>query len=417
MLLISVIAAFALMTWFALQLAEVINFSPTLFNYTLFTPQSEPEDEPVSEQAETNAPGETIVGVPDAAAITDPQSNLIYKTSQEPFELPINGATGYTTVRTAMFVDNGEGGQSEVMLDEATPFLILGEEGDMWHIAVDGMIGQVAHLLCMINLPDVIPSIRYNITNSNYSEFRTSGVDIPGITGMALYNTRSYNERLGREEHVVPALYSMAKKIHHAQQLARENGETLVIFEAFRPYATQRLIDSSLTSLLDERPDLDANVNNGPWYTGWFISQSVSNHQRGCAIDVGLASVEMDLAASGDYAYYQIKSLTYYNMPTRIHELSVAAVAFAYPVSSTSKTAWIGTPFSTGMASNPEAIKLFNYCIEAGLSPLASEWWHFNDLDARAHVPSHSRGDFVLAVSLSVPPYTYPSQFNNRNGS
>ena len=31
---------------------------------------------------------------------------------------------------------------------------------------------------------------------------------------------------------------------------------------------------------------------------------------------------------------------------------------------------------------NEAALLLRTYCTDAGLTPLASEWWHFNDLDA-----------------------------------
>ena len=37
---------------------------------------------------------------------------------------------------------------------------------------------------------------------------------------------------------------------------------------------------------------------------------------------------------------------------------------------------------------NAPALKLRQYCTDAGLSPLASEWWHFNDLEANAAIGS-----------------------------
>ena len=38
----------------------------------------------------------------------------------------------------------------------------------------------------MINLPDIIPSIIYDDTNSYSSLFKSSGIDIPNVTGKKL---------------------------------------------------------------------------------------------------------------------------------------------------------------------------------------------------------------------------------------
>ena len=40
---------------------------------------------------------------------------------------------------------------------------------------------------------------------------------------------------------------------------------------------------------------------------------------------------------------------------------------------------------SASMAASEPARGLQRYCTGAGLTPLASEWWHFNDLEAYFH--------------------------------
>ncbi len=87
----------------------------------------------------------------------------------------------------------------------------------------------------MVNLPDLIPSIQYNITNNTKSLFTSSGHTIPNVTGQVLYESRDMNDRLGKEEYIVPVLYSMAGKIMNAQKAALADGNTLVIYEGFRP--------------------------------------------------------------------------------------------------------------------------------------------------------------------------------------
>ena len=70
----------------------------------------------------------------------------------------------------------------------------------------------------MINLPDVIPSITYNATNSYNSLYKSLGYDLPGITGQSLYTGKTQNDRLGYSEFMMPCLYEMAKKIAAGQQ-------------------------------------------------------------------------------------------------------------------------------------------------------------------------------------------------------
>jgi D-alanyl-D-alanine dipeptidase len=89
-------------------------------------------------------------------------------------------------------------------------------------------------------------------------------------------------------------------------------------------------------------------------------------------------------------------------MPTPIHELSAAAVVFAYPVSS-SLTGWQGVALSEGMKESPAAQSLQKYCTDAGLTPLASEWWHFDDLHTSKNITG-STGAYYLMECFSVAP-------------
>jgi len=48
------------------------------------------------------------------------------------------------------------------------------------------------------------------------------------------------------------------------------------------------------------------------------------------------------------------------------------------------------------------ALRLQGYCTDAGMTPLASEWWHFNDLDAQNIVRTTSgNGKFWLDGCVS----------------
>lgn len=320
------------------------------------------------------------------------------------FELPINGASGYATVPFRLREGPSEDTNIISTLESGQGFTILEELNDWWQIDVSGQIGWVMHKYCLINLPDVIPSIIYDNTNSYSSKMVSSGKEIPNITRQKLYNTYMYNERFGKEEYVAPVLYVMAPKISLAQQAALADGNTLIIYETFRPYEVQQKIVENLRTLINTDSEVKEGVSKSPWSIGWFIAIGTSNHQRGCAIDVSLGKViSQEKRTTGSYIYNEISEYIEYSMPTEIHELSTAAVTFNPPISSLSDTEWRNAKPSDTM--NSEALLLQEYCTEAGLTPLASEWWHFNDLDGLEVVKNNvNSGIFFIKNNYSVVP-------------
>ncbi|WP_319467778.1 hypothetical protein [uncultured Trichococcus sp.] len=361
------------------------------------------------EQTETNesktasSSSAAEAGTSEEAAVVRPEESepLLYEGD---LELPVNGATGYTSVLMDLKATADAGSETISELEAGTAFEVLKEEGDWWYVQTATEAGWVQHLYCFINLPDVIPSIIYDNTNTYASKFVSSGKTIPGITGQALYDGKAYNRRLGKVSDIVPVLYSMSKKIHLAQQAALAEGNSLVIYEGYRPYSAQKLTADALTNLAAADPEVMAGINTYPWDTNWFIATNVSNHQMGYAIDVTLAKItEQQEIVIGDYAATAITGYTEYTMPTTIHELSMASATFTGPVKSSSPTAWLQADLADTM--NEAAILLQRYCTDAGLTPLASEWWHFNDLDARfATEGNSSKGEYLLDATMSEAP-------------
>ena len=180
--------------------------------------------------------------------------------------------------------------------------------------------------------------------------------------------------------------------------------QTLVLYEAYRPYDAQMTIVRALTALAKADETVKKGISTAPWTLSWFASTRLSNHQRGCAIDVSLAKVEKtEEMRAGAYGYTRVAGASRYKMPTPIHELSAQSAAFAAPVDSKSRTAWKNAAPSPKM--NRAALRLQSYCAKAGLTPLASEWWHFNDLDAvDATAGNPSAGGYTLTTCLSVAP-------------
>ena len=281
--------------------------------------------------------------------------------------------------------------------EPGTAFLILKEEGDWWYVSRGDKTGWIEHRYCMINLPDVIPSMIYDDANSYSSLFVTCGRDIPGITGEEIYNgntTLTYNVRLDRSEFIMPILYSAARNICAAQHRALAEGNCIVVYQTFRPYDTQIKVAKAVSALSKSDAGVRAGISTWPWSIDWFIATGVANHQRGYALDVSMVKVYgTETRYIGSLPYLYMTDYEYYEMPTAMHELSIAAASTVSPNSS---------KLSATMDANEPAKALRNYFTSSGLSPLASEWWHFNDEAAnRATADKPSDGRYYLTECLS----------------
>lgn len=333
-----------------------------------------------------------------------PQEKEVLSTYVGTFELPINGATGYASVNTNL-VDAPNSENVLKTLLPGTSFQIQMEDGAWWQVKVaDGTIGYVCNVRCMINLPDVIPSIIYTDTNSTMAIFKSSGINIPNVTGEQLYDVEQFNQRLGKTEYNMPILYSAALKVMEAQKAALADGYSLRIYETYRPLETQKRISSNLQTLENENATVYKGILGSGWSESWFIAQSVSNHQKGFAMDVSLAKVvSTETLSTGNYACTIVTEYEEVKMPTDMHELSDRAIALKWGVKSSSKTDWTKVPAAETMTEGAKMLQ--DYCVNAGFTPLASEWWHFNDLDAKEAIGSnYSTGEYYLEANLSTIP-------------
>lgn len=254
--------------------------------------------------------------------ITAPRS-IIYLEHGGNLELPVRGATGWAA--SAMPMRSEPHQRADIILDLAPGqgFTIINECGEWWNVRlrdVDGIgnvSGWVLQRGCFINLPDIVPSAVFNITNAYSSLKRSSGYDILGITGYWLYDAWGFNHRLSRYEFIVPVLYSTRIRIFEAQQAALADGNTIIIYEAFRPRSTQQSVVSNLTALMDSNAKVCRAINTPPWSLNWFIATNISNHQRGVAIDVGLGRIiSQETRTSGIFSYTHITNFERFDMPT-----------------------------------------------------------------------------------------------------
>lgn len=358
------------------------------------TPTPTPTPTPTVTATPQATPSPAVViptpgGSPPAVEETPP-----VETTPEPILSPTPAAVARTLSASVQPAANPYAGAVAV-LSPGTSFTILSEKGGWWKVSSGYGTGWVEHRFCMINLPDVIPSILYDATNAYASRYTSSGKDIPGITGKALYQGKVYNPRFDEEQFLMPALYATAKKICAAQQKALAQGNSLKLYEAYRPYAAQRAVVKALTALAERDPVVKAGITTAPWSMTYFINTGYSNHQKGFAVDVSLVKVtRTEVRSTGGYSYLKPVDYQEYEMPTPIHELSMAAASTTGPGETT-----------LADTMNDPAIALRSYFRKAGMTPLESEWWHFNDYAARTLAEGRTcTGGFEITRCRSTAP-------------
>lgn len=358
------------------------------------------------------------------------------------FELPLEGAHGIALVNLKLYADH-TGAASGGSLPAGTAFTILREEEDRVLAALrDGTKAWANKNDIMVNLPDLIPSMIYKNSNAEGSLMKNLGMELEGITGRRLYQSKVYNERLGRDEFIMPVQYHMAKKIMRAQQLAKERGLTIVLYEGFRPHDTQMAVADALQRLAGTNPDTRQSIQKNGFNISYYINTGISSHQMGSAVDVSLAQADSweDRSFHGcsvsvpasftEYAYREIvtdsadgirfsSELRYgpalpgdtaNYMPTPMHELSYLSGTFTGPTKTYTAGDW-KTALNSGAVKRAEfwtegAQTLQDIFVEADMEPLASEWWHFNDLAAWSSAnKANAAGEFEVGTqSFSMAP-------------
>ncbi|MCL2775403.1 MAG: SpaA isopeptide-forming pilin-related protein, partial [Oscillospiraceae bacterium] len=308
------------------------------------------------------------------------------------FELPLYGSTG------CLVKDVGS-------ISAGTAFTILEEQGTNLKVKLqNGTETTVNKTFCIINLPDVVPSIKYDITNSYGSLFKIRGANIAGITGQSLYQygtSKKSNPRLGKSEFLVPVLFDTAIKIAAAQKAALADDYTLVIYEAYRPTYAQNKIYTAYSPLVT------ADIR-GDYPTSWFIAPGKSNHQEGYAVDLSLAKVNSISFITLSNPAYKIADLNVMNcsMITPIHDLTVDSAIYKYQSGMViyDKTAWQSYTKTDAFAGNADCQRLQKYMTDTGLTPFAAEWWHFNDVDARNALGDMTSitGNWELTTNASI---------------
>ncbi len=230
--------------------------------------------------------------------------------------------------------------------------------------------GYIDSNYCMINLPEMIGGIcRYDITNSYSCNYKAHGYELPEITDTVLEGYEYMQMRNGK--FLVPLLYPTSLKLEKAAFAALDKGYRLKIFDAFRPYSASRYAYDTAKKYLDEvipekpfgnkpvpedMPVLeegqeltyeDLITDFGRYNLSYFMAAGMSRHNQGIALDLTMVR-----SGSGQEL----------DMQTQIQDLS-----------------W----YSERKRNTRDANRLSDIMTEAGFGTLATEWWHYQDNDAK----------------------------------
>lgn len=236
------------------------------------------------------------------------------------------------------------GGKVTILSGESTTYYLKVKYGSKTGYVYAGYL--------MINLPDVMPDLYYNITNSSGSIYKSAGYSIPGITGKNLYGfKKQQNNKIDKKTYYAPLLYPVAKQLQKAYNKAKKEGYSFKIYDTYRPRDITLTISSKLGSLYNSnskvRKAINYDKNGAYWGQGWFLAQTVSNHNRGIALDMTLTN------SKGKE----------YTMQSKMHTLDTTSLV---------------------KYNNKNANKLRNIMTNAGFETLSSEWWHFEEVSYKS---------------------------------
>ena len=293
-----------------------------------------------------------------------------------------------------------------------TAWCVVEERGNMFGIRQDGEIRYIESDHCLINLPEYMDDLcLYDITNSYKSLYMVHEFEIPKVTGVV---TKGYEKvKMQSGEYLVPLLYPTAKKLAEACRIALENGYQLKIYDAFRPQAatveiydlTEKMLEEELPekpytknftikelNLPKPKKELNPDTNEeeevpltyqdvmlGEDYTlNYFLAKGGSMHNLGLALD--LTMVELDTGKD-------------VKMQTSMHDLS---------------------QYSVLAKNNKVAKKLTEIMTSAGFGGLVSEWWHFQDNDAKKNINPSALWSGVTPSCWMADDHGW--RFRNSNG-
>ncbi len=298
----------------------------------------------------------------------------------------------------------------------AAAYCVVEEKDGLFGIRFGDTTGYIDSSFCMINLTEYIEDLcAYEIANSHHAIYMVHDYEIPKVTDTVIagYENVMLVEKKstvkdeqcpscgnGQVSYLVPFLYPSAQKLVKAAFAAQDLGYQLKIYDSYRPQkATNSIYELTQVILGDilpeftfpEKKEMIKNktwvepteatepsepapedgttaettepaetkpkqtyqmlmTDNGRYALANFLAKGFSNHNLGVALDLTLVDIR-----TGE----ELK------MQSAIHDLS-----------------W----YSELKLNNAKAKELQKIMVGAGFATLKSEWWHFQDDDAKTEL-------------------------------
>ena len=262
-------------------------------------------------------------------------------------------------------------------------YCVLEESDGMFGIRLDGETVYIDSNYCMINLPEYLGDLcSYKITNSYSSIYMVHEFEIPKVTGVV---TAGYEKvRLSDGDYLVPLLYPTAKKLVVAAQDAISQGYRLKIYDSFRPNKATREIYDLTNSILDK--EIPAST-----YTG--VSVSSLNLPEAQEVSAGdgsettkkVRTYRMVMCGSSyGLNYFLAKGGSMHNLGIAL-DLTLEDLSTGYEVHMQTSMHDL-SQYSVLSRNNTAAKTLASIMKNAGFGDLVSEWWHFQDNEAKKNL-------------------------------
>ena len=298
-------------------------------------------------------------------------SNGVAQSKIGSFDITLYGTTAwvarYSTNEPFLYLKSSASSSSttKATLQPGTKVTVIGNESNGYlpvRVNSSGATGWIWANSTFINIPELMPNIKYKITNASSSLFQVSDgkalgsekrYDISGVTGVNLYGSATgtnygfgpyRSSKLRRNEYYVPLLYPTAKRLQNALNSARGQGFNFVIYDTYRPTGVEDYVKNKYMAQYQNWSSVQKDRNGQWWGWTWFMTAQGkgSRHSQGIGIDMSLTDSKGNELA----------------MQSRIHILDTSALR---------------------KYNNANANKLSGFMTGAGFNTLESEWWHFQD--------------------------------------
>ena len=265
---------------------------------------------------------------------------------------------------------------------------VTGEDKGLFKVYMPEQDAYIDSTYCMIDLTDYLGGMcSYDITNSYYSLYMAHDHEIYGISGTIIPGYE--NVLLDDGSFLVPLLYPVAKRLAKVAEATLEDGYRIKIYDSFRPYiATRYIYDTTLALLDTEAPEEQMNRLSLQEYlriTHYDIEESDETEAEGDDIQTGdVGNTYRQLMTNATYGlnYFLAKAGSMHNLGLAL-DLTLEKKGNAEELKMQSNMHDLSYN-SVLSLNNGEAKLLQTYMYDSGFAGIASEWWHYQDNDARS---------------------------------